>query len=55
LTAWRSLLRFNTRKVNEARSAWQVLGVSNFEVTLDDLARLSPELYGEAAAFSPPW
>ena len=38
---------------NVPRSAWEVLGINNFQVEIEHFARLSPEIYGEAATF--PW
>ena len=38
---------------NVPRSAWEVLGINNFEVEIKHFARLSPKIYGEAATF--PW
>ena len=55
IQSWKSSLNFHGRKGSFQRSAWEMLGVNNFEIELEDLARLNPELYGEAVAFSPPW
>ncbi len=55
LDSWRSLFNFTARKANLPRSAWDILGVSNFFVSFNDLARVSPELYSDAANFATPW
>ena len=52
---WKSCLKFSARKGNVVRSAWEILGVNNFEISVDDLAKINPELYAEAVSFSPPW
>jgi tRNA uridine 5-carboxymethylaminomethyl modification enzyme len=55
LDTWRSTFGFTARKANMPRSAWDILGVYNYEVSLEDLTRVSPELYSEATEFASPW
>ena len=55
LDTWKSILGFNARKANAQRSAWEILGVNNYEVEMEDFEKLNPELYSEAANFTPPW
>lgn len=55
LDTWRSMFGFSARKANMPKSAWDILGVYNYSVSLEDLARVSPELYTEAANFASPW
>lgn len=55
LDTWRSAFGFMARKANMPRSAWDILGIFNYNVSLEDLTRVSPELYSEAAKFASPW
>lgn len=55
LEFWRSELNISARTANVPKSAWEIIGVNNYNVTIEGLAKLSPELYDEAANFTPPW
>ncbi len=37
------------------KSAWELLGIKNYNLNLKDFARLRPDLFSEAAAFFSPW